>query len=80
MAEKPELQQVFRDVFGKAPIKTLTLAEETTLKSSKPYENNSNGETDRNRALKQEALDHPIVQAVHEEFEDSNIQEIKILL
>jgi DNA polymerase-3 subunit gamma/tau len=80
LAEKPELQEAFREVFGNTPIKTLTLAEETTLKSPNPYENNSNGETDRNRALKQEALDHPIVQAVQDEFEDSAIQEIKILL
>ena len=80
LAEKPELKEAFRDVFGNTPIKTLTLAEETTLKNPNPYENNSNGETDRNRALKQEALDHPIVQAVQEEFEDSAIQEIKILL
>jgi DNA polymerase-3 subunit gamma/tau len=81
LAEKPEIRKIFQEFFGAAEIKTLTLAEETTLKTPKPYESggDGNGDTDRNRALKQEALDNPIVQAVREAFEDSDIKEIKIL-
>ena len=50
-----------------------------SLDTEKPYMSRANGETDRTRALKQEALEHPIVAAVQEEFEDTSIDDIKIL-
>ena len=77
--EKPEIRQIFTNYLRDAEIKILTLAQETSLETEAPYENSKNGETDRNRALKQEALDHPLVQAVRDEFEESTIDEIKIL-
>ncbi|MEW6112680.1 MAG: DNA polymerase III subunit gamma/tau [Thermodesulfobacteriota bacterium] len=77
--EKPEIRQIFTNYLRDAEIKILTLAQETSLETEAPYGNSKNGETDRNRALKQEALDHPLVQAVRDEFEESTIDEIKIL-
>ncbi|MEJ2717504.1 MAG: DNA polymerase III subunit gamma/tau [Deltaproteobacteria bacterium] len=79
MEEKPALRKIFQDFFGNARIKTLTLAQKTPLDTAKPYAAAPDGESDRVRALKQEALDHPIVRAVQDEFDESAIEEIKIL-
>ncbi|MBM4326009.1 MAG: DNA polymerase III subunit gamma/tau [Deltaproteobacteria bacterium] len=77
--DKPEIKRIFANYLGDAEIKILTLAQETSLEMETPYGDAKNGETDRNRALKQEALDHPVVKAVRGEFEDSSIDEIKVL-
>ncbi|MFH0821362.1 MAG: DNA polymerase III subunit gamma/tau [Pseudomonadota bacterium] len=77
--EKEPIKQVFRDVFGHTGVKTLTLARETSLKTEKPYEPPKNGDTDKTRALKKEALDHPLVRAIQAEFEGCSIEDIKIL-
>lgn len=79
ISDKPELKKIFDDTFGGARLKILTLAKETSLGTAKPYEAPENGDTDRNRALKQEALDHPVVRAIQREFEDSSVDDIKIL-
>lgn len=79
IADKPELKKIFDDTFGGARLKVLTLAKETSLDTAKPYEAPQNGDTDRTRALKQEALDHPLVRAIQREFEDSSVDDIKIL-
>jgi DNA polymerase-3 subunit gamma/tau len=79
LEEKPEIRGLFEEFFGDAGLKIMTLAEETSLAAAKPYSVTDNGESDRNRALKQEALDHPLVKAIRDEFADSTIEEIKIL-
>ncbi len=79
ISDKPELRNIFEETFGGARLKILTLAKKTALDTGKPYETPQNGDTDRNRALKQEALDHPIVRAIQREFEDSSVDDIKIL-
>ncbi len=76
---KPAVRQVFDDLFGKAPIKVLTLAEETTLKTENHYPQPIDGQTDRSRALIHEARENPIVRAVLEEFEDSSIEDIRLI-
>lgn len=77
--EKPAVEKIFRRLFGDAKFKALTLAEKTSLASERKYESPDDGETDRNRALKQEALENPIVRAVQREFEDSAIVDVKVL-
>jgi DNA polymerase-3 subunit gamma/tau len=79
LESRPAVKKIFEDFLGDARIKVLTLTEPTSLDTEKPYTSRSNGETDRTRALKQEALEHPIVTAVQEEFEDTSIDDIKIL-
>jgi DNA polymerase III subunit gamma/tau len=79
LAKKPELRQIFEDFFGGANIKTLTLAQPTSLAPSKPYAESPNGESDFNRALKNEAMDNPITKAALAEFEGSFVEDIKIL-
>jgi len=79
LQQKTEIRKLFEEFFGEAELKIMTLAQETPLGAEKPYPVRENGESDRNRALKQEALDHPIVKAVRAEFGDSAIEEIKIL-
>lgn len=79
LAEKPELKKIFDDTFCGAQLKILTLAKPTSLHRAKPYETSRDGDTDRNRALKQEALDHPVVRAIQREFDDSSVDDIKIL-
>jgi len=77
--EKPALKKVFQNFFGEARLKILTLARPTSLDVGQPYPGTPDDETDRNRALKQEALDHPIVRAIQKEFDESSIEDIKIL-
>jgi DNA polymerase-3 subunit gamma/tau len=79
LEEKPDIRKLFEEYFGDAKLKILTLAQETSLDAEKPYPVPDNGESDRNRALKQEALDHPVVKAIRDQFGDSTIEEIKIL-
>jgi DNA polymerase-3 subunit gamma/tau len=79
LESRPAVKKIFEDFLGDARIKVLTLTQPTSLDTEKPYMSRSNGETDRTRALKQEALEHPIVAAVQEEFEDTSIDDIKIL-
>lgn len=73
------LRKIFEDYFGDARVRTLVLAERTPLATEKPYKAPEDGESDRTRALKQEAMDHPIVNTVRKQFVDSKIEEIKVL-
>jgi len=79
LQDNTDLRKIFDDYFGDARIRTLVLAERTPLVTEKPYKAPEDGESDRTRALKQEALDHPIVSTVRREFADSTIEEVKIL-
>ncbi len=75
---KEELRRILEEFFGNARIKVLTLAQETTLTTGKPYARQKDGNTDLDRALKNEAMENPLVKAVLGEFEGSYIEDIKI--
>lgn len=79
LAQKPELRGMIEDFFGGAKIKILTLAQPTALETSHPYAEPSNGESDFNRALRNEAMDNPITRAALAEFEGSFVEDVKIL-
>jgi DNA polymerase-3 subunit gamma/tau len=79
LASKIGLKTIFEEFFGNARIKILTLARETSLDTKNPYSASADGQTDLDRALKNEAIGNPITRSILEEFEDSSIVEIKIL-
>jgi DNA polymerase III subunit gamma/tau len=79
LQEKEAVRETFEQVFGKVKIKTLTLAKETSLQTTPPYSAPADGETDRKRALKHEAMDSPVTRAILDEFEGSSVEDIKIL-
>ncbi|MFH1114876.1 MAG: DNA polymerase III subunit gamma/tau [Pseudomonadota bacterium] len=74
---KEELKRIFEEIFGNARIKVLTLAQQTKLDAGKPYAQAKDGNTDLDRALKNEAMENPLVKAVLVEFEGSYIEDIK---
>ncbi|MBI4965702.1 MAG: DNA polymerase III subunit gamma/tau [Desulfomonile tiedjei] len=76
---KPQVMEIFEEFFGDAKLKILTLAQETSLDTQKPYSVQADGQTDLDRALRHEAIENPITKAVLAEFEDSSIEEINIL-
>ena len=79
LAGKTGVRAIFEEFFGGARLKILTLARETSLDTKSPYSASADGQTDLDRAMKNEALDNPITKAVLGEFEDSSIVEVKIL-
>ncbi len=76
---KPELNQTIEDFFGGAKIKTLTLAQPTSLDTSNQFAELSNDESDFIRAVKTEAIENSITKAALAEFEGSFVEDIKIL-
>lgn len=78
LQDKPELSEILRNFFGGARVKILTLAAETSLRSDSPYAPADGKETDLERALKNEAMDNPVVKAVLSEFEGSSIEDIRL--
>ncbi len=79
LASKTGVRAIFEEFFGGARLKILTLARETSLDTKSPYSASADGQTDLDRALKNEAIENPITKAVLGEFEDSSIVEVKIL-
>jgi DNA polymerase-3 subunit gamma/tau len=79
LKNKTSITEIFEEFFGDAKLKILTLAQETSLDTSKPYSEPADGQTDLDRALRQEAIENPITKVVLSEFEDSAIEEINIL-
>jgi DNA polymerase-3 subunit gamma/tau len=79
LKNRADLKQLFDEVFGKARLKILVLATETSLHTQKPYSAVPDGQTDLDRALKHEALENPITKAILGEFEDSSVEEISVL-
>ncbi len=80
LKSKPAIGQLFDDLFGKeSKLKVLTLAQPTTLKAEQPYAAQADGQTDHNRAIIKEARDNPLVRAVLEEFEESAIEDIRVI-
>ncbi len=76
---KPELKNIFDDFFGNIKVKTLVLSQETSLEDPKPYDVVTDGQTDQHRAIRSEAMENSIIRAVLKEFENSSVEEIKIL-
>ena len=76
---KPELKNIFDDFLGNIKLKTLVLAQETFLEDRRPYEVATDGQTDQHRAIRSEAMENSIIRAVLKEFENSSVEEIKIL-
>lgn len=74
--DKPELGEILREFFGEARIRILTLASETSLRAVSPYAPSDERGTGLERALKTEAMDHPVVKAVLSEFDGSFIEDI----
>lgn len=79
LQNKDTVKAFFEGIFGDARIKILTLAQETSLVTPKPYVEPQDGQTDLDRALRNEALDHPITRAVQRLFDGSSIEEIRII-
>lgn len=78
LENKPDLARILREFFGDAHIKILTLANETSLRTDRPYEKPEGGGTDLERALKGEAIDNKLVKAILGEFDGSYIEEIEV--
>jgi DNA polymerase-3 subunit gamma/tau len=76
---KPELKSILDDFFGKVQVKTLMLSEETSLVNHKPYEAVLDGQTDQHRAIRSEAMENPVIRSALTEFENSSVEEIRIL-
>lgn len=76
---KPELKSIFDDFFGKVQIKTLMLSEETSLVNHKSYDAVLDGQTDQHRAIRSEAMENPVIRSALKEFENSSVEEIRIL-
>jgi DNA polymerase III subunit gamma/tau len=72
-------KQIFDETFAGAQIKILTLAEETSLHTKKPYAEPDDGQTGLDRALRNEALENSIIKSLLEEFQGSSIEDIKVL-
>jgi DNA polymerase III subunit gamma/tau len=79
LADKQDLKGIFREFFGNARLKILTLSRETSLASEKPYGVPADGQTDLDRALKHEARENPITLAVLDEFEGSYIEDVRVI-
>ncbi len=76
---KPELKNIFDDFFCNIKVKTLVLSQETSLEERKPYDVVTDGQTDLHRAIRSEAMENSIIRSVLKEFENSSVEEIKIL-
>lgn len=74
-----ELRSIFSDIFSDAQVQVLTLAERTPMNTKDPYAAPDDGQSDLKRAMKQEAMDHPITRAVLKEFQGSSVEDIKII-
>ncbi|HTY22756.1 MAG TPA: DNA polymerase III subunit gamma/tau [Desulfomonilaceae bacterium] len=79
LATKSEAKAIFQEFFGDARLRILTLARETSLATENPYSAPNDGQTDLDRALKNEAQENPITRAVLEEFEGSSIEEVRVI-
>jgi DNA polymerase-3 subunit gamma/tau len=76
---KATAKRIFEETFGDVKIKILTLAEETSLRTEKPYAEPEDGQTDLHRALRNEALENTIIKSLLKEFQGSSIEDIRIL-
>lgn len=76
---RSDIRLIFQELFGNAAVKVLTLASETSLATPDAYALPDDGQTDFDRALKNEAIEHPITRAILAEFQDGTIEGITVL-
>ncbi len=76
---KPELMTVIEDLFGPVQTRVLVLSKRTSLLSEKPYSEPLDGQSDMHRAMRKEAMENSIVRAVLDAFENSSVDEIRII-
>jgi hypothetical protein len=79
LVTKPELKDVIDHVFGPVQTRVLVLSQKTSLSVDKPYTEALDGQSDLHRAMRKEAMDNSIVRASLSEFENSSIEEIRII-
>ncbi len=76
---KPELMTVIEDLFGPVQTRVLVLSKRTSLLSEKPYSETLDGQSDMHRAMRKEAMENSIVRAILDAFENSSVEEIRII-
>lgn len=76
---KPELKAVVEDIFGRVQTRVLVLTQKTSLIEEKPYTETIDGQSDLHRAMRKEAMDNPIVREALRVFENSSVEEVRIL-
>lgn len=79
LVTKPELKAVIDHVFGPVQTRVLVLSQKTSLSVEKPYTEALDGQSDLHRAMRKEAMENSIVRASLSEFENSSIEEIRII-
>lgn len=77
--EKPEIRKIFDEVLGNAKVVLMTLVEQTPLQTQKPYNDPTDGEPEINRALKNEAMEHPLTKTILKEFSGSFVEDIVLI-
>jgi hypothetical protein len=73
------LKDVIDHVFGPVQTRVLVLSQKTSLSVEKPYTEALDGQSDLHRAMRKEAMENSIVRASLSEFENSSIEEIRII-
>ncbi|MFH0959436.1 MAG: DNA polymerase III subunit gamma/tau [Pseudomonadota bacterium] len=76
---KPELNEAIESVFGTVQAKVLVLSTKTSLKEEKPYSETLDGQSDMHRAMRKEAMENLIVREALKVFENSSIEEVRII-
>ena len=76
---KPELTAAVEDVFGRVQTRVLVLSQKTSLVEEKPFTETIDGQSDLHRAMRKEAMENPIVREALRVFENSSIEEVRIL-
>lgn len=76
---KPELAAVIEDVFGPVQTRVLVLSQKTSLVAEKPFSETLDGQSDLHRAMRKEAMENALVRTTLKEFENSSIEEIRII-
>jgi DNA polymerase III subunit gamma/tau len=79
LASKPEVKRIIDEFLGGASLKILTLTQPTPLKVQSPYSVPANGLSERDRAVRTEAMDNTVILSILREFEGSSIEDIKII-
>jgi len=76
---KPELNAVIESIFGAVQTKVLVLSKKTSLKEEKHYSETLDGQSDMHRAMRKEAMENLIVREALKVFENSSIEEVRII-
>jgi DNA polymerase-3 subunit gamma/tau len=76
---KPELNAVIKSIFGAVQTKVLVLSTKTSLKEEKHYSETLDGQSDMHRAMRKEAMENLIVREALKVFENSSIEEVRII-